>query len=67
MHVAYAQAAGFVYLQHIAAVEARAEGAELVPHERRDDHGPDCACDQPRPAAAARGVVHFDVLVLHRP
>ncbi|MFD0328224.1 hypothetical protein ACFQZC_08375 [Streptacidiphilus monticola] len=67
MHVAYAQAAGFIYLQHIAAVEAHAEGTELVPHERRDYHGPECACEDRRPTSAARRVVHFDVLVLHRP
>jgi hypothetical protein len=67
--VTYGQAAGLVYLQHIAAVEAAADGERLVPPEAEPDgHGPDCACQHPDASAPGRHrLAHCDVIILRRP
>ncbi|MEY9963341.1 hypothetical protein ABIA33_001374 [Streptacidiphilus sp. MAP12-16] len=67
--VTYGQAAGLVYLQHIAAVEAAADGERLVAVQGEPTgHGPDCACQHP--GASAPGwhrLAHSDVIILRRP
>jgi hypothetical protein len=65
---AYARAAGLVYLQHIAAVEATAADGRLQPAAPPAGHGPDCTC----PSAGALGagphrITHLDLLVLTKP
>ncbi|WP_034088303.1 hypothetical protein [Streptacidiphilus albus] len=64
---AHAQAAGFTYLQHIAAVEATATASRLQPLADTTDHGPDCTCPGDAPDGAVHTVLHNDLLVLTRP
>jgi hypothetical protein len=63
---AYAQSAGFTYLQHIAAVEATATADQLQPLTDTQDHGPDCTCPT-SPTRSSPQVVHNDLLVFGRP
>jgi hypothetical protein len=64
---AYAQAAGFTYLQHIAAVEAPAHKNRLLPLPESATHGPDCTCTNPAPGGGAHRLAHHDLLVFQRP
>lgn len=64
---AYAQAAGFTYLQHIAAVEATATGSGLLPLPPTPAHGPDCTCTNTHTPAGGHRVAHNDLLAFQRP
>ncbi|ARF78077.1 hypothetical protein HS99_0024675 [Kitasatospora aureofaciens] len=66
--VAHARASGLVYLQHIAAVEATAGDAGLVPRAPvRTQHHPGCACHHPRPGSGRHALIHSDLLVFTKP
>ncbi|MGE7434019.1 hypothetical protein [Kitasatospora sp. NPDC001175] len=65
--VAHARAAGLVYLQHIAAVEATAHEAGLVPLAPVTQHRPGCACHHPRPGPGRHALIHSDLLVFTKP
>ncbi|MET8623475.1 hypothetical protein ABZW30_06915 [Kitasatospora sp. NPDC004669] len=65
--VAHARAAGLVYLQHIAAVEATADEAGLVPLAPVTQHRPGCACRHPGPGSGRHALIHSDLLVFAKP
>lgn len=65
-HTSFAQAAGFTYLQHIAAVEAVASGGKLRPRTDSADHGPSCACTRPSPSSTRHALIHNDLLVFSK-
>ncbi|MCX4750603.1 hypothetical protein OG455_34715 [Kitasatospora sp. NBC_01287] len=60
---AHAQAAGLIYLQHIAAVEATATDDRLTP-TAPTRHRPGCSCHHPRTSPGRHLLAHHDLLVL---
>ncbi|MER5638866.1 hypothetical protein ABT095_18115 [Kitasatospora sp. NPDC002227] len=66
--VAHAQAAGLVYLQHIAAVEATVTDGHLAPAvPGRVQHRRDCVCHHSQSIPGRHALIHNDLLVLVKP